>query len=216
MRRFALVLTSLLALATAGCSPTITSRISAFSADDFDVASRTFAIAPSSGQARSLQFETYARHLQDRLGERGLAFAGPRARPDTMISMAYSVDGGRSFTEIVPIYAPVGGGHVFRQGVAWGPWGPRPFTSVGYVPPRMAVVGAEPIQRTVFTRQLRLRFTDARTGRVLHERTAVSQGGRGSFEEVALCMIDAAADGFPGPSGLTRVVEVPAERCIAG
>ena len=209
-----LVLAGLVALALAGCSPTIASRVQSFSSPDFRVEGRTFAISPTAAQNRSLAFETYAAHLETRLADRGLAFASARRRADTYVAMSYSSDGGRTFTEIVPVYAPVGGGHVINQGVVFGPWGARPFTRVGYVPPTMAVVGHEPVQRVVHTRQLRLQFTDARSGRVLHERTAVSQGGGGGFDQVALCMIDAATDEFPGQAGLTRVVEVPAERCV--
>jgi hypothetical protein len=213
MRR--LLLIAVAAAGLAGCSPTVASRVQSFSSPEFQIAGRTFAVSPAGAQGRSLAFETYANVLETRLADRGLAFSSGRARADTYIAMSYSSDGGRTFTEIVPVYAPVGGGHVFNQGIAFGPWGPRPFTSVGYVPPTMAVVGHEPVQRTVVTRQLRLIFTDARTGRVLHERTAMSQGGGGGFDQVALCMIEAVTEDFPGQPGLTRVVEVPAERCVA-
>ena len=180
----------------AGCATTVGSDLTVFHDWPAD-APRSYRLARLPGQQDSLEHATFENLLRPELAAAGFA-----ERPDGRFEIVfeYSVLQRVRRGYYYPYFAPyftVGtwGSH---GGVTMG--GPWPWWGPGYYPDTL-----------VFDRRLRIEIRDtaAAPPRKVYEGTAVSEGITATPLEAFPLMARAILKEFPGPSGVTRRVEVP-------
>ncbi len=213
LRRLRLVLLAMLVGAASGCASYLTAQVTSFhEAGDKRLAGRSFAIVPTQEQADSLEFRAYAALVRDALVREGLP-AAAEGQGELRVAMRYSVNSGQAVTYGYPAYGYA------SYGPAWG-WAPYygPGVMMHYpwpaYPVSYGVVGTSYSQAMLYRRELRVEITDPRAGgnegkggRVF-EGTVVSEGESASLAPVMPAMVRALFSDFPGPSGVSRRVQV--------
>jgi hypothetical protein len=206
-------------LLVSGCASTMSAQVTSFHQLSNGLQGQRFVINPSAEQRNSLEFETYANLVREALTDKGLVDAGGAAgTADLGVSLNYEVAGrssgvGHGTTGYAGFGAGSGGFSMGGVGIGIG----IPIGGFG---------GSDSV---VYQRSLDIAITRlngaagksaevpagrgdaAGTARVFEAR-AISEGPSASLAPVMRAMVQAIFQEFPGPSGQTRVVEVPLER----
>ena len=208
LRWLRLALPALLAAATSGCASYLTTQVTSFHEAQHDrLAGRSFVITPTREQAESLEFRSYADLVRGALVGAGLVAAGG-GDAELEVTMRYSIDNGKAVTYGYPAYGYAAYG--------WAPyyW---PGYGVPYMWPAAYPVGYGYSQTVFYRSELRLEISDrrgapvkgSRGGGRLFEGSVVAEGESPSLAPVMPAMVRALFSDFPGPSGVSRRVEVP-------
>jgi hypothetical protein len=209
LRRLRLVLLAMLVGAASGCASYLTAQVTSFhDTGDKRLAGRSFAIMPTKEQAESLEFRAYADLVRDALAKEGLV-AASEDQAELRVTMRYSVDSGQAVTYGYPAYGYA------SYGPVWG-WSPYygHYMWPGTYPVGYGVVGTSYSQAILYRRELRVEITDPRAGGNdrkggrLFEGSVMSEGESASLAPVMAAMVRALFSDFPGPSGVSRRVQV--------
>lgn len=203
-RRWLAGVVSGLAVLLAGCATPLRGQLTAFHEWPAD-APRTYQFVRTAAQRDSLEHATWERTMRAELARAGFQEA---ANPRFSIGFDYRVSRqlGR-FVEAYPMVQPY---------FWWGTWGSRGGVSIGGPWPWWGP-GYYPVEydRAWYEYRLRIEIDDlaARPPRRVYEGTAVSDGvDSANPAEVLPPLARAILGDFPGPSGVTRRVEVPVEQ----
>jgi hypothetical protein len=219
LRWLRLAVLALLAGATSGCASYLTAQVTSFHEVQRDrLAGRSFVITPSREQAESLEFRSYADLVRGALVRQGLV-AAPGGDAELVVTMRYFIDNGKAVVYGYPAYGYAGYGPV---------WGWAPYYGYGpgvhYTWAAAYPVGYGYTQTMLYRRELRVEIDDRRAaagqgsqggkanggggrGR-LFEGSVVTEGESASLAPVMPAMVHALFSDFPGPSGVSRRVEV--------
>ena len=208
LRPLLLVLLGALVAATSGCASYLTAQVTSFhQADGNRLAGRSFVITPLREQAESLEYQAYADLVRDALVRRGLVASTP-ADAALEVTIRYAIDGGKAISYGYPAYGYA------SYGPVWGWPYYYPGGYVHYMWPATYPVGTSYAQAVLYRRELRVDITerragrDASTGGRVFEGTVVSEGESASIAPVMPAMVRALFSDFPGPNGVSRLVQV--------
>jgi len=191
------------AVLLAGCAGTIVrSEVTAFHEWPADPGEKSYSFSRDARQANDLEYRSYENLVRNELQRLGFSeTAGGRLR----VNMDYHVDA-RDVQVVEPVIMDswYGPGFLGRYHYPYGLYSPYadPFW---FGPPVV-----QPVERryVVYTRQLRISIARAADGRNLYQVTVNSQGGNPSLAVVMPAMVRSAFADFPGPSGVSRVIEL--------
>ena len=213
LRRLRLILLAMVVGAASGCASYLTAQVTSFhEAGDKRLTGRSFAIVPTKEQADSLEFRAYADLVRDALVREGLV-AASESQAELRVAMRYSVDSGQAVTYGYPAYGYASYGPVWGWTPYYGPGGRVHYMWTATYPVGYGVVGTSYAQAILYRRELRVEITDPRAGNDrkggrLFEGTAISEGESASLAPVMPAMVRALFSDFPGPSGVSRRVQV--------
>lgn len=189
-----------LGLVVAGCSPLpVRSNVTTFHEWPADSAPKTFELARSPAQEGSLEHAAVEKALREELVLAGFAEAPGTAR--YLVRSEYSVETRPRQVVDGPAFAPSmvwaggwRGGFGMSMGIPFG-WPSYPLSTRDV---------------TAYERRVKLVIEDRRAQppRRAFESTAVSLGSTPGLIDVLPQMLKALLQEFPGPSGVTRVVDV--------
>ncbi len=199
-RLFGLVIITMCVLLS-GCATTISSDVTAFHAWPTDMKDKSFAFDPDPEQKKSLEYESFAQLIRQELEQQG--FHENTSSPAIKVAFQY----GFQVSTVI----------VNQPGYYYDPfwYGPR-FYPYGYWP-RAGFYDPfwnSPPQQTsypVFNRYLELTMSQATSGKRLYEVTVNSNGRSAQLAEAMPYMVHSAFIDFPGPSGVTRHIEMKVE-----
>jgi heme exporter protein D len=214
LRPLLLVLLGALVAATSGCASYLSAQVTSFhQANGNRLAGRSFVITPTREQAESLEYRAYADLVRDALVRQGLVASTP-ADAALEVTIRYAIDGGRAVTYGYPTYGYAGYGPAWGWGPYYYPGGYVPYMWPSTYPMSYGVVGASYVQALLYRRELRVEITerraagDAGAGGRVFEGTVVSEGESASIAPVMPAMVRALFSDFPGPNGVSRLVQV--------
>jgi hypothetical protein len=208
----------------AGCGTFIRSNVTAFHAWPAQLPAQTYVFERTQAQNASLEYRSYENLVRAELNRLGLVEAGPNVTPYLKVSFQTDIRV-RDVREVYPVVI-----HPYGYGSAWGAYpfhGPRFGTGFGtrfgtgfgsyygpfydpfwYGPP---VVQQREANYQLYTRELRLKIARFADGQPLYEATAVSEGEKSSLAAVMPYLVRSLFKDFPGPSGVTRQIELKME-----
>lgn len=161
-------------------------------------------------QKSSLAFQSHSNLLLQKLIAVGYA-AAQDANPGQYVAfMTYGIDSGKTSTSVVPIYGQTGGGTSFTSGNVTSSFGSSyNFNSTTTQMPTYGMVGAVPVKRTEYTRELNIDIYRSGEKPVkVYEIRAKSAGSCGNINAVVPAMIESVFKNFPGTSGKAVTVDV--------
>lgn len=211
VHRLRLVLLAWVVVAASGCASYLTAQVTSFhDAGDRRMAGRSFVITPTKEQAESLEFRAYADLVRNALVREGLVAAAD-GDAELEVTMRYSVDNGSPVTYGYPAYGYANYGPVWGWHPYPGPGGRIHYAWTATYPMSYGVIGTSYAQAILYRRELRVEINDRRAsgkGARVFEGTVVSEGESASLAPVMPAMVRALFSDFPGPSGVSRRVEV--------
>jgi len=200
-RRF-LLFVSFAALASlvAGCAAPLRGEVTTFNEWPAD-AQRTYRFVRTDAQRNSLEHARWEEVLRAEL-----ARAGFRQAPDARFAVSFDYRVDRKMSRVVeyqPMVQPYFWWGAFGPHAGFGIGGPFPWWGSGYYP-----VATDHIW---YDYRLRVQIEDStiRPPRRVYEGTAITDGYVPQADEVLPLLARALFQDFPGPSGVTRRVEVP-------
>ncbi|RMF17488.1 MAG: DUF4136 domain-containing protein [Alphaproteobacteria bacterium] len=158
-------------------------------------------IVPADPAKEGPEFHTYADMIGDTLAKLGYRVAAPGEKPDLEVVVDYGVDQGRTEIETRPGYAYpyygyyLGYFHPYHYGYFY-PYDFGPF------------FGPDIESQTVYTRRLEMKIRDVKSGRVVFEGRALSEGPTRELSLIMPYLVEAMFRDFPGENGATRLVEI--------
>ncbi len=215
----------IIGLLVSGCASTMSAQVTSFHQLANGLQGQRFVITPTAEQSNSLEFESYANLVREALTGKGLIDAGVAAGGAELgVSLKYEVAGRSSgVAHGTRGYAGFGAG---SGGFSMGGVG----IGIGF-PIGTFGGGSDSViyQRSLDIAISRLNGAAAKsigspagqaaetagTARVFEAR-AISEGSSASLAPVMRAMVQAIFQEFPGPSGQTRVVEVPLDAAQGG
>ncbi len=198
MRRAALVLAALGALLS-GCTPYVTTQVTAFSDWSGSDASRTYAFSRAPAQQNSLEQATYEQLVANALAAE--AFRQVDAHDaHYLVALSYGTrTGSVSVTQPV-FYGGMWSGPFWGAPLdPWGPFGPFPPAYVSQTYP-------------VYTHTLGIRFTDRASGKEVYNVMARNAGGEPSLVRAMPYLVRSALADFPLGNGEVRTVRLPVDK----
>ena len=205
--------TAALAVSASGCASYMNAQVTTFhQAPASDrLTGQTFAIAPTAAQKDSLEFQAYADMVRQALIRRGLVDA-PDASAALGVTMRYSADAGKSVVYNYPAYGYGGFGPVYGWAPYYGPRRHMHYAMTATYPIGYGAIGPGYYgQSVLYRRELRVDISDRRAGSnaaKLFEGTVVSEGESAAIAPAMPAMVQALFSDFPGPSGVSRRVQV--------
>lgn len=202
-----------------GCASYFGAQVTSYHQPDEPLAGQSFRFAPSPQQADSLEYQTYAAQVREKLLQHGLLTTAEK-RHDLNARLDYSTDGGRPVTYTEPRYDYVFQGYRTVQQVRQDAngqqvvyWDTEPVW--GY-----DLVGYSTYQRTIYRHQLRLSLarTKPEPGKPanIFESTVITDTQDGALNNVVPLMIEALFQEFPGPNGVSRQVKIETDPGLFG
>lgn len=182
-----------------GCANIIRSQVTVFHDWPGEPGERTYAFARLPGDENNLELHAYQNLVRQQLTLLGFSENQP-AR--FTVGMEYSIEvrQKRVLEQVAP--DPFYGGRIGFYGPGHGMF----FDPYWYGP-------APVVERLVdvYTRRLRVPITRTADGKLLYDVTVTSDGAMTSLPAVMPFLVRSAFQGFPGQSGVQRVVELKAE-----
>jgi len=235
----AAVIAGAASLMLAACATGLPTKVTRYSAMPVP-AGQTFAVVPADGQLAGLQFNTYAAMIAQQLQARGYAPAANAQAADMLVSVDYGVDEGR--TEYVaerpfgpsryrwgaygwsyrdPFYDPFWGIHYGRP--YWSPWARDPFyygwdDPFWYASPYAGYgrgyggFGPRVREYTRYESHLDMKIVRRADNAPLFEGRVQARSQTDELGRLVPNLIQAMFTGFPGRSGETVKITVPARR----
>jgi hypothetical protein len=182
----------------------------------------TYYVMPTTEQERSLEWQQYANAVSQEMMARGYRPAS-FSSADLLVFLHFGIDGGQTTTSALPMYGQTGGGTSYSSGTLYGTSGYRAtpysgtYSGTTYTPPTYGVTGYIPVQKTTYSRALKINIYDNKrsTPEKLvpkFEATATSRGEQSSLSEVMPYMIKSVFQDFPGKSGESKSVVLQIKR----
>lgn len=210
MKFTALAAVTSLSLVLGGCATTIRSDVTTFHQWPAQLTDKSYAFDAPPPQENSLELQSYQNLVRGQLGRLGFHEA-PQA-PALKVSMRFStID---VPTQVIyPTYAPMYGPYSPRFGYMG--WNRRIWGGGWYSPfydPFWGPFPAYDVQTEHrYHRQLQLGINETRDGKRLFEVTVRNVSKQMSTPAVMPALVQSAFEGFPGPNGGSRVIELKQE-----
>lgn len=215
------------ALAVGGCAATLPTKVTRFQA--MPVAQgQTFFVVPGQGAAAGggLEFQRYAGLVAQQMAARGYRPAASPQTADFIVQLGYGVDEGTTRIVEDPFYRSraYSGfyGSRFGYDPFWGVYRGRPyFSRFGYYGYRSPFYygwddpfwyGGGLESYTEYRSQLNLDIRDRRTNQSLFEGRAQARSQTDELGTLVPNLVEAMFTGFPGRSGETVKITVPARK----
>jgi hypothetical protein len=206
-------------LAVAGCAQPFQARVSRYQALPPAQGQSFSVVSDDPRQNSSLEFQTYANMVADRLQRVGYVRAGNTTGANLIVSINYGVDGGREKIRSSPSSFGgfgYGGGFGYSRFGGYGGFG-RPYYGYGFG--RRAYVGGfyDPFlfdnfntveSYTVYNSQLQMTIDRKATKERLFEGKAQAMSTDNDLTTLVPNLIDAMFTGFPGNSGETVKITI--------
>ena len=207
--KFAAALLALaLPLLVAGCATTSHFKVTAFHTLPASGGGKTIAIVPVA------MFRSHSNRIAQYLAKDGYRLVGASDKPDYYAFVAYWIDEGKSYTYTLPVYVQTGGGLTYSSGTITTPSGTKTYSGYSYSVPSYSVL---PSRQTdiEYTKRLLVDILDGKAYREgktvkVYEGKVISRDTSEVLSEAVPLMIDAMFANFPGESGKTRKVTLPA------
>jgi Domain of unknown function (DUF4136) len=226
IRSMVSVLAPLALLATTGCAQNFNANVSRFQAMPA-AQGQTFAIKAGDPKLEGgLEFANYARMVSGKLVSQGYREAAPGEAATLVVSLDYGVDGGKEKLRSVPGYDSFGscygyydpfcgrGSYGFRgaygygspyrwgRGMYYGGWNDSYLFGAGY--------GDQVESYTVFTSGLEMKIVRVGSSERVFEGKAQAVSLSNNLTYLVPNLVEAMFTGFPGSSGETVRITVPA------
>ncbi|MDL2358241.1 MAG: DUF4136 domain-containing protein [Pseudomonadota bacterium] len=202
------VLTAIAALALlGGCATTIRSDVTTFHQWPAQLADKTYAFVAPPPQDDTLELRSYQNLVRAQLGK--LGFQENTSAPALKVSMRFrttdvpvqSVQAVDPFFYPSPRFATMG---AFHRRAYWG----GSYYSPYYDPLWGGMPQYHVVQRHVFQRDLQVAIRSARDNRPLFDVTVHNNSAERSTPALMPALVQSAFEGFPGPNGGARRVEL--------
>jgi hypothetical protein len=187
----------LMAYALAGCTTTLSARVTSFQKWPRGVVGQTYRLERSPGQVNNLEYQTYADMVRAAIGPTGLveAKAGAKAR----FTVTFSYDAVQDHEWVQRFADPYFPG---PYGPRWGYYGWGPYGGGAFYPPPVVNV---PV--SVYKNTLTVSITDSKQdGAQVYQSSAVCATPGNSLAKVMPYLARAVFDHFPGNNGQVRIV----------
>ena len=200
MKRFLILVAASMSLLLAGCATTVRSHVTTFNQLPAQLSDKSYAFENTGPQRDSLELRNYENLVAGQLAQLGFHQAGA-GKPALLVSM-------RVMTTDVPVrsymaadpfwYGPYPRyyGPYRRWGGWYGPYDPL------WGPPYTSRIDHE------YRRVLQVVIRSAADGKRLFEVTVKNTTDEESTPAIMAAMVQAAFQGFPGPNGGSRVIEM--------
>ncbi|RMD91141.1 MAG: DUF4136 domain-containing protein [Alphaproteobacteria bacterium] len=197
--RWSKLLVAGLVLLLGACAAKVETSVTRFH-EGLNFEGQSFVVLPLDAAKNGPEFQQYAGLITEAMGRYGFRPADAEDA-DLRVLVDYAVSEGRTKIETRPGYVfpaysyYLGFYHPFYYGYY------DPFYYDGFL-------GPEIHSKTVYTRKLSLRIENAKTGKVVFEGRAVSEGPTQEISLVMPYLVESMFRNFPGESGATKVVEI--------
>ena len=200
MKRTVLTVTAALALLLGGCATTIRSDVTTFHQWPAQLQEKTYVFDAPPPQGDTLEYRSYQNLVRAQLSK--LGFQEAAGSPALQVSMRYqTIDVPvRVVQAIDPFYYPG------RYG--YGPFRHRGYWGGGFYDPFWGAPRYEMVERHVYQRDLQVAIRSARDGKPLFDVTVHNNSGEVSTPALMPALVQSAFEGFPGPNGGARRIEL--------
>jgi hypothetical protein len=206
MKRMMITAAASLTLLLGGCATTIRSDVTTFHAWPAQLADKSYAFEAPAPQDNTLELQSYQNLVRGQLSRLGFQEA-PQA-PALKVAMRFTTTDVPTqvvypaYANYYPVSARVGWGMRHRY---WGGgWLYSPLNDPFFSPfPRYAVE-----EEHRYHRQLQVAITSAADGKRLFDVTVRNVSTRLSTPAVMPALVQSAFEGFPGPNGGARRIEL--------
>ncbi|MFZ6675535.1 hypothetical protein [Undibacterium sp. Xuan67W] len=214
-RHYCLATLSLCAvLFTTGCATTVSSRVSVFHEWPAELKNKSFVVDKSEKQANSPEFKAYEQLLLEKLNQIGLIEANSAdAASTTGAALSVTMNYASNLSEIqlsspwdLALYDPFWRMHFNRGMVLYR----RPFFYPRYYTDSLLMQDIS--VRRYYLHQLEVTITDKVSGKKMSEIKASTEQLNPEINTSMHYLMDSAFLHFPGVSGSTVEVELPAEK----
>lgn len=197
------------AFASSGCV-TMRTNLTTFHGANHNERGTIAVIAINDEQKSSLAFQSHSNYLLQKLIATGYSAAPEANSAQYAAFMTYGIDSGKTSTSVVPIYGQTGGGTSFTTGNVTSNIGSSyNFNSTTTQMPTYGMVGAVPVKRTEYTRELNIDiYKSGDRPTKVYEVRAKSSGSCGNINAVVPAMIESVFKNFPGISGKPITVNI--------
>ena len=199
IRLSVLTVAALLAL-LGGCARQVETQVTRFHEGRLP-AGETFTVQPQNPEKHGPEFQQYANMIVREFSAYGYK-RSDSGNPDLLVTIDYGVSQGRTQIDSRPGFGyPYYSYHV---GFAHHPHSFayfHPFHYSGYL-------GPDVYSRTVYTRKLKMKITDAGEDQVVFEGRAISEGPKQEISLIMPYLVESMFRDFPGDAGTTKVVEI--------
>ena len=219
------------AVGLSGCATGLPAEVTRFSAMPAPQG-QSFYVVPGEGTEGGLQFNQYATLVAKHLAERGYEPAGAPQLADMVVKLSYEVDDGETRYAVDPLARSYYADPFYRgrYDPFWGTYYGRPyFSRFGYYGRRSpfyygwddpfwysspyAGFGPDPIRSyTVYESELEMDIVRRQDNAPLFEGQAEARSQTDELGILVPNLIEAMFTGFPGRSGETVRITVPARR----
>lgn len=206
MKRILITATAALTLLLGGCATTIRSDVTTFHQWPAQMQDKSYVFEAPPPQDDTLELRSYQNLVRGELAR--LGFRESAATPALKVSMRFTTtDVPVHVIEAVdPLYytsARFGYWHPYRRGFARASYFYSPYYDPFWGPPMYQ----ESIRHS-YQRELQVAIKSAADDRHLFDVTVHNASGQMSTPAVMPALVQSAFDGFPGPSGVARRVEL--------
>jgi hypothetical protein len=208
------------ALALSACAESITSTVSRYQAMPAPQG-QTFFVVPAGGMANNggLEFQRYASIVAQQLQARGYQPATSPQSASMVVQFGYGIDKGQVRYVEDPfmytrggfggLYGPYWGSPFYRPRFGWG-WGGGYGYNWGWNDPFWYGGGVD--SYVEYHSQIDLHIRQAGTNAPLFDGRAQARSETNRLDVVIPSLVDAMFTGFPGRSGETVRITIPAKR----
>jgi hypothetical protein len=186
-----------LVLLTTACAENTKVAVTRFNQQPMGFAGRSFSVYADATQSGSLEFQNYAGQVGAALVAHGLTAAPANGASDVVVQVHFASKDPHAM--VYSEYDPYWDWGWHRRG----PWSHAPYGAVGSV--------------TMYTQMLEVDILDGATYRqgkpqMLYQGRAFTESQASDINTSFPALVTGLFGNFPGPSGVTETVEVPAVR----
>jgi hypothetical protein len=207
MKRLVLTATAALALLLGGCASTIRSDVTTFHQWPAQMQDKTYVFEAPPPRDDTLELRSYQNLVRAQLGK--LGFQESTAAPALKVSMRFTTTDVpvRVVQAVDPFFYPSARfsymGSYHRRGY-WGGSFYSPFYDPFWAPyPQYEVV-----ERHVYQREVQVAIRSASDNRRLFDVTVHNNSSQRSTPALMPALVQSAFEGFPGPNGVARRIEL--------
>lgn len=208
MKRLILSAAAACTMLLAGCATTIRSDVTTFHQWPAQLSNKTYSIDAPPPQDDTLEVRSYLDLVRGQLARLGFTEAGADAA--LRVSMRFR-------TTDVPMRVVEAADPFFYPSARLGYWGPyrRHFASAyygGFYDPFWGSPGAYQVsERHVYQRDVQVAIRSAADGKPLFDVTVHNNSSQPSTPALMPALVQSAFEGFPGPNGAARRIELKAQ-----
>jgi len=204
-----------LPLLVTGCATTSHFKVTAFHTLPAGGGGKTIAIVPVDKENEdSLEFKSHSSRIAQYLTKHDYRLVNASEKPDYYAFVAYWIDEGKAYTYTLPVYVQTGGGLTYHSGTITTSSGTKSFSGYSYSVPAYSVL---PSRQTdiEYTKRLLVDILEGKAYREgktvkVYEGRVISRDSSEVLSEAVPLMIEAVFENFPGESGKTQTVTLPA------